>query len=117
MQEKKRYILVSFESQHKLSKIDASKLVQAAMLEGIGELGASKAKAFLKEFDEESQRGVVKCQTVMLKEVLACLALKATAAPNASSNSGVSAPIAIRTWKISGAIGNVWDTKKAKTRD
>ncbi len=107
MQEKKRYILVSFECQHRLSKVDASKLVQASLLEGVGELGASKAKAFLKEFDEEAQRGIVKCQTVMLKEVLACLALKSAYA---------SAPIAIRTWKISGAIGNLWDTKKAVTR-
>ncbi|MFA6329053.1 MAG: Rpp14/Pop5 family protein [Candidatus Micrarchaeia archaeon] len=107
MQEKKRYILVSFESQHRLSKVDASKLVQAALLEGVGELGASKAKAFLKEFDEEAQRGIVKCQTVMLKEVLACLALKTAYA---------AAPIAIRTWKISGAIGNLWDTKKAEAR-
>ena len=117
MQEKKRYILVSIESQQKLSKPDASKLVQAAMLEGVGELGASKAKAFLKEFDEESQRGVVKCQTAMLKEVLACLALKASAAPNSSSNPGASASLAVRTWKVSGAIGNVWDAKMSKTRD
>jgi len=107
MQEKKRYILVSFESQQGLSKIDASKLVQSALLEGVGELGASRAKAFLKEFDEESQRGIVKCQTLMLREVLACLALK-------SANAGT--PVAIRTWKISGAIGNLWDTRKAKTR-
>lgn len=107
MQEKKRYILVSFESQHRLPKVDASKLVQSALLEGVGELGASKAKAFLKEFDEESQRGIVKCQTLMLKEVLACLALKSVYAAT---------PIAIRTWKISGAIANLWDTKKAKAR-
>ena len=107
MQEKKRYILVSFEFQQKLSKVDASKLVQSALLEGVGELGASKAKAFLKEFDEESQRGIIKCQTAMLKEVLACLALKSAHA---------SAAIAIRTWKISGAIGNLWDTKKAQSR-
>ncbi len=107
MQEKKRYILVSFESQQKLSKVDASKLVQSALLEGVGELGASKAKAFLKEFDEEGQRGIVKCQTLMLKEVLACLALKSVHAAT---------PIAIRTWKISGAIGNLWDTKKAEAR-
>jgi RNase P/RNase MRP subunit POP5 len=107
MQEKKRYILVSFEGQHKLSKVDASKLVQTAILEGVGELGASKAKAFLKEFDEQSKHGIIKCQTAMLKETLACLALK-------TSFSG--APIAIRTWKISGAIANLWDTKKATAR-
>jgi RNase P/RNase MRP subunit POP5 len=114
MQEKKRYILVSFEQgqsaaahQATLSKPEASKIVQAAMLEGIGELGASRAKAFLKEFDESSQKGVVKCQTEMLPQVTACLALK-------SANAG--APLAIRTWKISGAIGNLWDTKKAKAR-
>lgn len=104
MQEKKRYILVSFEQgpvalTSKLTKPEASKLVQHAVLECIGELGASKAKAFLKEFDEESQKGIVKCQTAMLSEVVASLALKSVNAEK---------PMAIRVWKVSGAIGNLW---------
>ena len=105
MQEKKRYILVSFESPARLSKANASKLVQDAVLDGIGELGASRAKAFLKEFDEDSQKGVVKCQTLMLPQVIACLALKA---------SFENAPMAIRTSRVSGAICNVWMTPRNK---
>ncbi|MFA5246720.1 MAG: Rpp14/Pop5 family protein [Candidatus Micrarchaeia archaeon] len=105
MQEKKRYILVTFDFPSKLSKEDASKLVQHSILDGIGELGASKAKAFLKEFDEETQSGIIKCQTAMLKEVLACIALK---------TAYDSIPVAIRTSKVSGAICNVWRTPKAR---
>jgi RNase P/RNase MRP subunit POP5 len=105
MQEKKRYILVTIESTATLSKPVASKLIQDAVLDGIGELGASKAKAFLKEFDEPSQKGIIKCQTEMLRQVLACLALK---------TSHEAAPIAIRTSKVSGAICNVWMTPRNK---
>lgn len=103
MQEKKRYILVSVECEGPLSKPQASKLVSAAMLEGVGELGASKAKAFLKEYDEQKKRGIVKCQTSMLEEVKACLGLKTVFEGG---------QCAIRTHKVSGAICNVWDGKR-----
>ena len=99
MQEKKRYLLVSFKAAAPLSKAEASRLVSQSVIECVGELGASRAKAFLKEFDEANQSGVVKCQTAMLDEVIASLALKTVV------DSG---PVAIRVTKISGAIGKVW---------
>ena len=99
MQEKKRYLLVSFKAAAPLSKAEASRLVSQSVIECVGELGASRAKAFLKEFDEANQSGVVKCQTAMLDEVIASLALKA---------SWNEKPVAIRVSKISGAIGKVW---------
>ncbi len=99
MQEKKRYLLVSFKAAAPLTKAEASRLVSQSVIECVGELGASKAKAFLKEYDEEKQSGVVKCQTRTLDEVIASLALKTV------RDGG---PIAIRVSKISGAIGKVW---------
>jgi RNase P/RNase MRP subunit POP5 len=104
MQEKKRYVLVRFRCETALSREDASKAVSQAVLEGIGALGAAKAKAYLKEYDEDDGSGVVKCQTEMLQEVRASLALK---------NSYLGKPLAIRTEKTSGAIGKVWKKKPA----
>ena len=105
MQEKKRYILVKFEGAEKLSKETAGKAVSDALIEGVGTMGAAKAKAYLKEFDEGAQVGVVKCQTEMLGEVRACLALKVTLGGK---------PFAIRTQNTSGVIGKLWKVKRAK---
>ena len=104
MQEKKRYILARFDSPTGLSKEDASKAVSEAVIEGVGTMGAAKAKAYLKEFDAKTQEGVVKCQTEMLQEVRACLALKAAFGGK---------PVAIRTTKTSGMIGKIWKGKRA----
>ncbi len=100
MREKKRYLLVKFEKQGAapLDEKGAKHLVYNAVFELLGEAGASRAQAQLKEFDAAKQLGIVKCQTIMLEKTIAALALK---------RFDTGAPVAIRLRKISGNIGKL----------
>lgn len=104
MREKKRYLLVKFESDGgSLDEKAAKHLVYNAVFELLGEAGAARAGAQLKEFDAKRQAGVVKCQTLMLEKAIAALALKRF---DAGKN------VAIRLEKISGSIGKIWEKEK-----
>ncbi|MFQ5406225.1 MAG: Rpp14/Pop5 family protein [Candidatus Micrarchaeia archaeon] len=98
MREKKRYLRVKFEGKRAFDEKTAKHLVYNSVFELLGEAGAAKANAFLKQFNEKTQVGVVKCKTAMLEETIAALALK-----RFENGEG----IALRLQKISGNIGKL----------
>jgi len=98
MKEKKRYLQIKIIHAKKLPKEEAKHVLYEAIFSFIGENGASKAMAQIKEFDEEKQIAIVKCRTEFLEEVIAALALK---------HAFQSVPISFQLEKISGNIGKV----------
>lgn len=78
MREKKRYLLVKFDSPSQLSAEEAKHLVYESLFQLVGEYGASKAALQFKNFDAEGQRASLKCASAMLEQVIAALALKRT---------------------------------------
>ena len=95
MREKKRYLLVKFHGDEKLTGETAKHLIYEAVFQFVGELGASKAAVQLMTFDAKTQSAVVKCATAMLEESIAAFALK---------KFWHKKPIRIETIKASGLI-------------
>lgn len=100
MMEKKRYVRIGFAHSRPLSGEEAKTAVYEAVFGLIGEGGAAKARITWKDFDEPSQKGVLKCSTLMLEKVVAALALK---------RYWQGGDVALRVEAVSGMIGKVWD--------
>lgn len=76
MREKKRYLKIIVESEKKLGEEEAKHLIHESIFSMLGELGASQARVFLKEWNEKKQEGILVCNNEMVEEVVASLALK-----------------------------------------
>lgn len=100
MREKKRYLLVKFTGEEKLTSETVKHLVYEAIFQFIGELGASKAAVQVIKFDAKTQTGVVKCATAMLEETIAAFALK---------RYWHKKPVRIETLKATGLINRLKD--------
>ena len=95
MREKKRYLKIKVEAEKPVGETEAKHLVYEAVFSMLSELGASKASAFLKEWSEEKQEGIVRCANAYVYDVTAALAAK---------RYWRGQDVAVRVEKISGSI-------------
>jgi RNase P/RNase MRP subunit POP5 len=100
IREKKRYVLFKIEFEGgKLSRQQVIQALNEAVSDFLGELGLSKARLKLLEFDEGKQEGVFRCSNEELEKVIAAVALKRFFEERG---------IALRTTKASALINRVW---------
>ncbi len=76
IREKKRYLRVKLNGEEKFTKEKANALIHSAVLDFLGEKGASVAGISIKEYREERQLAIVKCSLSSYPEVLSALSLK-----------------------------------------
>ncbi|MFA6036278.1 MAG: Rpp14/Pop5 family protein [Candidatus Micrarchaeia archaeon] len=98
MREKWRYISFKLECEGSLSASEAKDGIEKGILRFIGELGASKAKPKVLEYDASKMEGIVRCENAGLPEVRAALALISSIANR---------KCAVRTMKTSGTIARL----------
>ncbi len=110
IREKGRYLSLRIESPQPVSARDAKHLLYSAVIEFLGEAGASRSRLRWKEFDEKNQAGIARCSLSALEETIAAIALK---------RFWQGRDVAIRLEKMSGAIGKLAPAtsgKAAKTK-
>lgn len=95
IREKGRYLLLRVESPQPVNARDAKHLLYSAVIEFLGEAGASRSRLRWKEFDERTQTGIARCSLSALEETIAAIALK---------RFWQGRDVAIRLEKMSGAI-------------
>jgi RNase P/RNase MRP subunit POP5 len=98
MREKWRYISFNLECDGSVGASEAKDGVEKGILRFIGELGASRAKPKVLEYDASKMEGIVRCENAGLPEVRASLALISSIANR---------KCAVRTLKTSGTIARL----------
>ena len=76
MKRKHRFLLVKLERSAPLSEAEARVLVEEAVLEALGERGASQAQARLRWFNAKEQLALVYCSLEGVEPVISAFALK-----------------------------------------
>ena len=75
LKEKKRYIVFGIESDRKFTQEQVKKSVLSILHENIGSMGLADAEIAFIEFDEGTQKGILRCAAKRLELVRAALAL------------------------------------------
>jgi len=104
MREKWRYISFRIEAEAEVSERDAREGIARSVIRFIGELGASKARPKVIEYDGKRREGIMRCLTEGVGEVRAALAL---------INDLGASKCAVRTLKTSGTLRAL----REKTKD
>lgn len=96
-EEQKRYIAYQVLSQSRLQQIDIHNAVWHALLNFLGELGASEAEAWPVRgvWDESKQQGLVRCGNAAIERVRTALALIARIAD---------VPVCVRVLGVAGTV-------------
>ncbi len=76
MKRKRRYLLLKLERPRPFAEEEARALGEEAILESLGEKGASVAQARLRLFNEKEQQALVYCSLGSTESVIAAFALK-----------------------------------------
>jgi ribonuclease P/MRP protein subunit POP5 len=75
LKKKKRYIVFEVISGRKFGKEDVKKAVWSVLHENLGNVGLADAEISFVDFNEESQKGILRCTNKRLEQVRAALAL------------------------------------------
>jgi ribonuclease P/MRP protein subunit POP5 len=75
LKSKKRYVLFEVVSDKKFGKEDVKKAIWSILHDNIGNMGLADAEFAFIDFDEKSQKGILRCTNTRLEQVRAALAL------------------------------------------
>lgn len=75
LKEKKRYILFEIESERKFGKEEAKAAVLSVLSENLGSMGLADAEIAFIDFDEKTQKGILRCTAKKLEQTRAALTL------------------------------------------
>jgi ribonuclease P/MRP protein subunit POP5 len=75
LKEKKRYVLFEVVSDRKFGKEDVKKAVSSVLHENLGNMGLADAEFAFIDFDEVTQKGILRCKNKRLGEIRAALAI------------------------------------------
>ena len=75
LKEKKRYVLFEVVSEKKFGKEEVKRAVSSILLENIGNMGLADAEFAFIDFDEKSQKGILRCRNKRLADIRAALAI------------------------------------------
>jgi ribonuclease P/MRP protein subunit POP5 len=75
LKSKKRYVMFEVVSDKKFAKEDVKKAVWSVLHENLGNMGLADAEFSFIDFEEKSQKGILRCTNTKLEQVRAALAL------------------------------------------
>lgn len=95
LRERNRYIAFELVCDSQISRGEVVKAVWNALLQFLGELGASKTSLWVMDWDEQRKRGILKVNHCSVDEVRAALTLMKELNGN---------PLVFRTLGVSGSV-------------